>query len=103
MGGAQELRSCAREANAFLMEGVWMYFFPVIKQIKAAISGGEIGDVTYVQATFGWRNETEENPDVEDASKGGGAVSAVGIYLVHLALLAFGGERPTLPSKVEAI
>merc|ERR1712110_1240957 len=82
------------------MEGVWMHFFPVIMQIKEVISEGAIGEVNSVQVSFGWRNPTDANPAVEDAAEGGGALSAVGIYLIHIAVLAFGGEPPT---KIEAI
>jgi len=82
------------------MEGVWMHFFPVVKEVAALIAAGAIGEISSVQASFGWRNPMEHNPAVEDAAQGGGALGAVGIYLVHLALMAFGGARP---SKIEAI
>ena len=97
---ARSLAESAALSSVFLMEGVWMHFFPVIEQIRLAVSSGELGEVTSVQASFGWRNSAEHNPAVEDASLGGGALGAVGIYLIHLALLAYGGRKPT---KVEAI
>lgn len=98
--GARVLTKAAAGAGLFLMEGVWMYFFPVIQRVSNLIASGDIGQVTSLQASFGWTNPTDLNPGVEDAAQGGGALGAVGIYLVHLALIVFGGDRP---SKVEAI
>ena len=97
--GARALCAAAAEKSLFLMEGVWMYFFPVIQQVSRLIVAGEIGEPISLQASFGWNNPTDLNPAVEDATQGGGALGAVGIYLVHLALIVFGG----LPTKVVAI
>lgn len=52
---AQQLISCAKQKNLFLMEGIWSRFFPSYKYIREQIDSGKLGEIERVEAEYGNR------------------------------------------------
>ena len=92
------LIKAARDGGVFLMEAVWTRFFPAIVKLKSMIDEGEIGQVKYVSANFGFQRQPDDGSDerarLTDPALGGGAVLDVGVYVINLATMVFGGDRP---------
>ena len=60
--------------------------------MRKKIADGEIGEVKYVYAHFGFR--IPKLPDrLTDPKLGGGSILDVGVYPIHFATMIF-GERP---------
>ena len=87
-----------------------MIDFMLHQALKDAIAADEIGEVMQVVAAFG-RSEiikhftffysivlsgfaNQDTPRIHKKELGGGTVLDLGIYLVQLAQLVFGGEEP---------
>eukprot|EP01102_Stenamoeba_stenopodia_P022158 TRINITY_DN9140_c0_g1_i1.p1 TRINITY_DN9140_c0_g1~~TRINITY_DN9140_c0_g1_i1.p1 ORF type:complete len:357 (+),score=74.68 TRINITY_DN9140_c0_g1_i1:35-1072(+) len=86
---------CAKKNKVFLMEALWMRFFPLIQKTEEIIRSGAIGDVRVVQANFGWRNDFSNKNALTDPQHCGGSLLAVGCYTVALAMIAFQSNTPT--------
>jgi len=82
----------ARKQNVFFMEGYWTKFFPIYQRIKTILTSHEIGEPHTVVVQFGW--PAAEDEAMMDAERGGGALLAVGCYLVMFARMIFEGEEP---------
>lgn len=85
---ARQAEECIRMAagkNLFLMEAMWMRFFPAYRQLLSWLSEGAIGDVQVVQADF--RISLPFNPAhrLYKPELGGGALLDLGIYTLSLA------------------
>lgn len=87
---AEELIGLARERGSFLMEAMWMYCNPVIRQLKALIDDGAIGEVRSVQADFGLAGPFPPSHRLRDPAQGGGALLDLGVYPVSFAQLVLG-------------
>lgn len=87
---AEELVGLARERGSFLMEAMWMYCNPVIRQLKALIDDGAIGEVRSVQADFGLAGPFPPSHRLRDPAQGGGALLDLGVYPVSFAQLVLG-------------
>ena len=89
----QAMIQLAKEKDVFLMEGVWMRFFPAMVDLRRLIADGAIGNVRYVNVAFGFRRKSDANrltlPEL-----GGGATLDIGVYAINFASMVFGGEKP---------
>lgn len=88
----KELLEHARSKNLFLMEALWVRFFPAYQKLRELLNSKVIGDVTNVVITFGvplGEIERFKNREI-----GGGATIDIGIYCVQFALFVFGEENP---------
>jgi predicted dehydrogenase len=83
----------ARERRVFLMEGMWMRFVPVMRELEARVRGGAIGDVRMLTAHLGFPVEYDPAHRLFDPKLGGGALLDLGVYPLSLALRLLG--RPT--------
>ena len=93
---AEETRAMialAKEKNLFLMEAVWMRYFPVMFELRRLIAEGAIGEVRYVNVTFGFRMHSE-NKRLTEPELGASAVLDVGVYVINFASMIFNGEKP---------
>lgn len=82
----------AQTKDRFLMEAMWMRFLPAYREAIAKVKAGEIGQVKYVTANFGFRSEEKLikdgrllNPDLA-----GGALFDVGVYPLTIVSDLFG-------------
>jgi len=75
---------------------MWTRFFPAAKEWKRLIVSGEIGSVRSVHVTFGFKADDQEFGRLIDPVLGGGALLDIGVYVVHLAIYAFGKTPKTV-------
>jgi predicted dehydrogenase len=87
---AEELVAAARAAGVFLMEAMWMRFFPAIHTVCGLIADGVIGDVTAVHADFGLSTPLDPTHRLRARELGGGALLDLGVYPVTFAHLILG-------------
>jgi predicted dehydrogenase len=87
----RQMVECANKNGVFLMEALWSRFNPSIKAVKKLVDSGQIGELRYLHATFGFYALDKDpagrllNPDLA-----GGSILDIGIYPVFLAYLMLG-------------
>lgn len=82
---AQRVVAYAKEKGLFLMEAVWTRCLPIYEQVREWINSGAIGDVSIVEANFGFNVPWEEGDRHINPELGGGSLLDVGVY--HMAFL----------------
>ncbi|MDB1088969.1 Gfo/Idh/MocA family oxidoreductase [Streptomyces sp. ACA25] len=87
---AQELVRTARERGVFLMEAMWTYCNPVMRQVAALVRDGAVGEVRAVHADFGLAGPFPPGHRLLDPASGGGALLDLGVYPVSFAHLMLG-------------
>ncbi|MCS7209358.1 MAG: Gfo/Idh/MocA family oxidoreductase [Fimbriimonadales bacterium] len=93
---AEQVIQAARAKGVFIMEGMWTRCFPLMREVVRRIEAGELGEVRYVQADFGFHPEFNPASRLFAPELGGGALLDVGIYSVALAFLALGEPKQIL-------
>jgi predicted dehydrogenase len=90
---AEVVIQAARASGKFVMEGMWTRCFPVVREIIRSIQSGELGEIRYLQADFGFRPEFNPASRLFAPELGGGALLDVGVYPVALAFLVLGAPK----------
>ena len=90
---AEEMIRFAKSQKVFIMEAFWTKFIPQYQKAIEIIKSGEIGDVRWIQADFGFYAGDPPAQRLTDPRLGGGALLDIGIYPVFLAQSILG--RPT--------
>ena len=88
-----EMVAAARSNNVFLMEAMWTRFLAVIDKTLELVKNGEIGEIKYLHADFGFMLTFDPSSRLYDIKLGGGSLLDVGVYPLFLALLLFGKPR----------
>lgn len=88
---AEEVISYARSHNVFLMEAMWTRFLPVMVEVRRLLTDGAIGDIRMVTADFGFRAGFNAEARLFNPAYGGGGLLDVGVYVLSLASMIFGG------------
>lgn len=76
----QYLIDLAKEHNVFLMEAMWTKLLPATRIVKKWIQDKIIGDVRYLQVSFGYRSDFDGSSRLFNPDLGGGALLDVGVY-----------------------
>lgn len=97
-GHVRDMVARARAANHFLMEAMWTRALPVIRQAQKWVEEGRIGEVRMLTADFGFRTGWNPGGRLLNPELAGGALLDVGVYVLALASMVFGGK----PDKVQA-
>jgi predicted dehydrogenase len=87
---SMEMVATARRTKTFLMEAMWTRFLPLIDKTLQLIKEGEIGEVKYLRADFGFKAPFDPASRLYDIKLGGGSLLDVGVYPLFLALLILG-------------
>jgi predicted dehydrogenase len=86
----QDLVDLARERGLFLMEAMWTRFTPLIRELRALVADGAVGEVRAVHADFGYAHEYDPAHRLWDVAAGGGAILDLGVYPVSFAHMLLG-------------
>ncbi len=97
---AKEVFTLAREKGLFVMEAMWTRFLPVIQELHARVTNGDLGEITAVESAFGFDISTFTRPRLKDPQQGGGALLDIGVYTVTMANI-FLGRPLKFKSKVD--
>jgi len=92
----ERLVALAAETGAFLMEGVWMRFNPLVRQLKDVVADGGLGEIRSLHACFGFPAAYDAAGRLWDPALGGGALLDLGVYAVDLARLLLGAPSSLL-------
>jgi len=79
-GEADELIEIAANKGLFLMEAIWTRFLPSWKKLRALLESGAIGEVRYIDVTFGKFVPPQFEARLKDPKLAGGATLDLGIY-----------------------
>jgi len=86
----------ARAKRLFLMEAMWMRFFPLMFRLRELLAEGVIGEVRMVYADFGFHPAYDPAGRLLNRELGGGSLLDVGVYPVSFAHMILGEpERVT--------
>ena len=91
-GQVQKMIDKAKENDLFLMEAMWMAYFPAIAKIRELIASGIIGDVKLVDVKFCFRCGWNPEHRLLNKDLGGGALLDVGVYTLAFNQLIYGKE-----------
>ncbi|XP_055547453.1 trans-1,2-dihydrobenzene-1,2-diol dehydrogenase-like [Wyeomyia smithii] len=86
-GQAKQLLNHAKEKKLFFMEAIWSRFFPAYIHLKKRIDSGELGDITEVEAEFGYPLAGIERCKLN--ALGGGTILDLGVYTIQVSLWVF--------------
>jgi predicted dehydrogenase len=81
------LLSVANETGGYLMEAMWTWFLPAVRQAKAWVDAGRIGELLHVKADFGYPKRFDPEDRVFNAALAGGCLLDMGIYPIAIARL----------------
>ena len=87
---AREVVNVARKRRLFCMEAMWMRFLPMALEVREMIHRGEIGDIRYLSADFGYPTEFDPDNRFFSIERGGGALLDRGVYPLSLAFFLLG-------------
>ncbi|MBB2182473.1 Gfo/Idh/MocA family oxidoreductase [Lachnospiraceae bacterium MD1] len=93
---AKYLINLAREHRVFLMEAMWTKFLPVTKTVKQWLNDKVIGEIKYMNISFGFQNAFDAKSRLFNPDLAGGALLDVGIYPISYAIHLMG----KLPDQV---
>jgi|WetSurMetagenome_2_1015567.scaffolds.fasta_scaffold00060_12 dihydrodiol dehydrogenase / D-xylose 1-dehydrogenase (NADP) len=91
---AADMAAVARKQKRFLMEAMWTGFLPVIREVRALLADGIIGEVRILTADFGFRAPFDPRSRLFDPALGGGSLLDVGVYCAAFANMIF-AKSPT--------
>ncbi|XP_064478975.1 trans-1,2-dihydrobenzene-1,2-diol dehydrogenase-like [Ornithodoros turicata] len=94
----QDLLRTSQEKKLFLMEAIWSLCNPAYLNLKAQLDKGLLGQVSYINVTFGHASMSQDRVIKKDL--GGSAMLDIGIYCLALIDFLYGGD---LPEKVQAV
>jgi len=97
---AEEVVAYARQSGRFVMEGMWTRCFPLMREVVRRVEAGELGDLSLVQADFGFQPPFDPTSRLFNPELGGGALLDVGIYPVALALQFLGVPHQMVSSAI---
>ena len=81
---AGKMAEAQKKNRVFLMEGMWMRFFPAFQKARDLIRNGEIGEVRALDAAFAFRFEgTDKEHRLLSPKFAGGGLLDVGVYGLH--------------------
>ncbi|RYX84423.1 oxidoreductase [bacterium] len=104
-GEAMQVVQAAQNAGVILMEAFMYRCHPQTAKLVELVQSGIIGDVQFIQASFGFRAGFNPNSRLYNNELGGGGILDVGCYAVSMSRLIAGaatGQGFAEPLKVVA-
>lgn len=88
---AKHVLQLAKDRGLFAMEGMWTRCFPVIQEAVKRTRAGDLGELTYIDASFCAHRDFEPGHRLYKKELGGGALLDLGVYPVSLAVMLMSG------------
>jgi predicted dehydrogenase len=82
---AREVFALAREKELFCMEAMWTRFMPLWSRVRALVESGGLGELRYVQGSFGFEAPGAAEGRFFNPALAGGALLDIGLYPISLA------------------
>jgi predicted dehydrogenase len=77
----------------FLMEAIWSRFVPVMEDVRAWLTAGEIGEIRMLTADMGFQFQHEDLTTRHyNRLLGGGSLLDLGVYMISFATSVLGNE-----------
>lgn len=89
----RELIDTAAASGQYLMEAMWTWFLPAVREAKRWVDDGRIGDLRHIKAELGYPKAFDPKSRLYDPSLAGGCLLDMGIYPIAIARL-FAGQAP---------
>ncbi|MFP5218889.1 MAG: Gfo/Idh/MocA family protein [Actinomycetes bacterium] len=86
----ERLAQLAKDTGAFLMEGMWTRFNPLVRRVVDLAERGDLGELRSLHASIGFPAPYDPGGRLWSPSLGGGALLDIGVYTVDLARLLLG-------------
>lgn len=86
----EEMIVAAKVNNVLFMEALWTYFLPHYQFVLIELKSGKYGDITKLEADFGFQPKIDMDSRVFKKSLGGGSLLDIGIYPIFAALSTLG-------------
>lgn len=91
-GEFKKLVAAAKQRKVFLMEAMWTYFLPAIREAKRWLDGGRIGNLKLIEIDFGFPMPYDPQGRLFNPQLAGGGLLDLGVYNLALALY-FAGTK----------
>lgn len=86
----EEMIGVAKVNNVLFMEALWTYFLPHYQFVLSELKSDKYGDITKLEADFGFQPKIDMDSRVFKKSLGGGSLLDIGIYPIFAALSTLG-------------
>jgi predicted dehydrogenase len=87
---ATAMAKAARAGGLFLMEAIWSRFLPAYRTLGSVLGEGTIGEVRFVEGSFGFAMPVDPSHRLFDPALGGGGLLDLGVYPLQLCSLVLG-------------
>ena len=94
-----EIIAASQKNNCFFMEAFWTRFNPSFVDLFSKIKKGDLGDIQYINADFGFIVENPRGRHIE-VNLGGGSLLDMGVYPLFLAYMILGKPEKVLASSL---
>lgn len=84
------LIEAAAERGVFCMEAMWSRCHPLVRQTRAMVVDGTLGDPRLLRADFAFHFEGEDSHRLLNPELAGGAILDLGVYPAHIAHFLLG-------------
>ena len=90
LADVQALVEAAERGKVFLMEAMWTRFLPAIAEVKRRIDAGDIGQIRFMQGSFGYADARRGHAPYPSLAQS--MLYDRGVYLIALAQYLHAGE-----------
>ena len=80
----RQLLDVAAETGGYLLEAMWTWFLPAVRQAKAWFDAGRIGELRHVRADFGFPKAYDPEERVYNTELAGGCLLDMGVYPIAI-------------------
>lgn len=87
-----EMTACAKKNGVFLMEAMWTWLMPAIREVKQRAERGDFGLLRHIEADFAYRCDEDPENRLFSMKLAGGSLLDVGVYVVAIAQLFAGAK-----------
>ncbi len=97
-GEAEEILAVSRQENTFCMEAMWLRFSPLVGQVRAMASNGELGRICNITVQVGYATPPGR---LQDADPGRGALLNFAVYGASLVQMIMGNPASVHGDLIE--